>query len=154
MGADNNDSTLSDEQLLALASVLDLIIPASDDGRLPGAGQLGLSRYVCEHAVESLAVVTAGLSALDAIATSRGACGFAALPAKDAVAVLGEIDASQPAFLPTVIFHTYSGYYQDPHVIAALGLAPGPPFPGGYEVAPSDLSILERVRRLPKLYRE
>jgi len=154
MTEDNAECGLSEKQQRLLGCVLDLIIPASADGHFPAAGQLGLCRYVCEHAAESLALVVEGLSLLEHIADRHGAAGFAEISPKDATVLLGELDAEQPAFLATLIFHTYTGYYQDPQVIAALGLRPGPPFPGGYEVAASDLSILDGVRQRSKLYRE
>jgi hypothetical protein len=149
-----SDGVLSDNQLATLTSVLDHLIPASSDGRLPGAGELGLSHYICEHAAESLPIVVQGLAALDHIADGHGASGFSALPEKLRAEVLREMDTAEPAFLPTLLYYTYVGYYQDAGVVEALGLRPGPPFPAGYEVAPTDFSILDPVRRRPKLYRE
>ena len=154
MSEDQSDHTLSSDQLLALTCVLDHVIPASDDGRLPGAGELGLDRYICEHGTESLPIIVQGLAALDQLAEDRGVSGFVNLSADDRVDLLGKVDTSEPAFLPTLIFHTYIGYYQDARVIKGLGLNPGPPFPAGYEVAPTDLSILDSVRKRPKFYRE
>ena len=154
MSEGNNDYTLSNDQRLALTCVLDHAIPASDDGRLPGAGKLGLESYICENATESFPILAQGLAALDQLAEEHGVSGFVNLSADDRVDLLGKVETSEPAFLPTLIFHTYIGYYQDARVIKALGLAPGPPFPRGYEVAPTDLSILDSVRKRPKFYRE
>ena len=154
MSGDRSDYTLSSDERLSLTCVLDHIIPASGDGRLPGAGELGLDRYICEHATESLPILVQGLVALDQIAADRGISGFVNLTADDRIDLLGKVDTCEPAFLPTLIFLAYIGYYQDSGVIKGLGLKPGPPFPGGYEVAPSDLSILDSVRRRPKFYRE
>ena len=150
----DSGGTLSDDQRATLTSVLDHLIPASSDGRLPGAGGLGLSHYICEQAPESLPIVVQGLAALDQLADGHGASGFSALPEKVRVDVLRQMELDEPAFLPTLLFHTYVGYYQDAGVVEALGLRPGPPFPAGYEVAPTDFSILDPVRRRPKLYRE
>jgi hypothetical protein len=50
--------------------------------------------------------------------------------------------------------HTYAGYYQHPRVMSALGLAPRPPHPLGYEMGADDLSLLDPVRRRAKMYRE
>jgi hypothetical protein len=154
MSEGKNDYTLSNDQRLALTCVLDHVIPASGDGRLPGAGELGLESYIRENATESFPILVQGLAALDQLAVERGVSGFVTLSPDGRIDMLGKVDAREPAFLPTLIFHTYIGYYQDARVIKALGLVPGPPFPGGYEVAPTDLSILDSVRRRPKFYRE
>jgi hypothetical protein len=68
--------------------------------------------------------------------------------------VLNEIATTEPGFLPGLIFHTYAGYYQNGRVMEALGLEPRPPHPAGYEMEPGDLTLLEAVRRRPRMYRE
>ncbi len=68
--------------------------------------------------------------------------------------VLNEIATTQPAFLPGLIFHGYVGYYQHPEVLEALGLEARPPHPKGYEMEPTDFSLLDDVRRRERLYRE
>ena len=140
----------------ALARVLDLLIPASADGRLPSAGELGLASYVEELAATTPGLrplLEQGLSKLDAEAASRGARGFAALAADARRALFDELVAKLPAFAPTVFFVAMTGYYREPRVLAALGLEPRPPFPKGHAVEESDFGALERVRRRGKLYR-
>jgi hypothetical protein len=140
-----------------LASVLDEIIPPSDDGRFPGAGALGLAGFVEQNlrsTPELRPVVEQGLSALEELAKSRGASGFAALPRRDKREVLRELSATQPVFVPGLILHAYAGYYQDSRVIEALGLEPRPPYPEGYELEAGDLTLLEPVRRRPAMFRK
>lgn len=149
---------LSDAQERALTPVLDEVIPPTDDGRLPGAGALGVARYV-SHALGATpdmeAVIVRGLAALERIAGRQSPHGFAALGKDERMAALGEVLAEEPMFLGMVMFHTYVGYYRDPRVAAALGLAARPPHPEGFPVEPSDLAtLLEPVRRRGKLYRE
>ena len=140
----------------ALACVLDLLIPASADGRLPSAGELGLAAYV-----EQLSATTPGLrplleqglSKLDADASARGARAFAALAPDLRRALFDELVKSLPAFAPTVFFVAMTAYYREPRVLAALGLEARPPFPRGHVVEESDFGLLERVRRRGKLYR-
>ena len=154
MSADTNASNLSTDEERALAHVLDEIIPRSEDRRLPSAGELGLVGYLRERAPELAPVIRQGLTALDEIAASRGSKGFSSLSGADRVEVLNELAARDPGFLPGLIFHTYSGYYQNPRVMEALGLEPRPPHPKGYEMEPNDLTLLDAVRQRPKLYRE
>jgi hypothetical protein len=157
MSEDTSRPGFSPDEERALAGVLDEIIPARSDGKLPGAGELGLARYI-EQAVQQSPdlgrAIAQGLAALDDLAGRRGAGGFAALSSQDKLKALNEIATAQPGFLPGLIFHTYAGYYQDGRVMEALGLEPRPPHPDGYEMEPCDLSLLEAVRRRPPMYRE
>jgi hypothetical protein len=149
-------STFSEDEMRTLAAVLDEIIPPRSDGILPGAGMLGVGTYV-EHALQQTpdirAVVVAGLSALDSLAAARHARRFAALAHAERLAVLNELASTDLAFLLTLTLHGSVGYYQDGRVLKALGHAPRPPHPDGYDVPPNDLTLLEPVRRRPKMYR-
>ena len=92
-----------DKQILTL--ILDELIPPSDDGRLPGAGALGVAAEVeaAVLATPSLApVIEGGLSALDALSRARNAGGFGALSQAERVAVLHELEGADPVFVPTV----------------------------------------------------
>ena len=153
----SDDTKYSDEEARALAVLLDEIIPQSDDGRLPGAGEIGLVDYIAEKAPELRPVMLQGLAALDTLAAERGASGFAALAPPDRRDVLNRHASANPGFLPGLIFHTYNGYYQDTRVLEGLGLEARPPHPLGYEMAPTDFARfapLEAVRRRPRFYRE
>jgi len=150
------DERLDPDQARALGCVLDLLVPPSTDGRLPGAGELGLAGFLesrMEASPDLRSPVVAGLAALERAAQARGAAGFAALPPEARREALLEVGASEPAFLPGLLFHTYVGYYQEPRVLAGLGLPPRPPFPEGYAMEPADLSLLEPVRRRAPFYR-
>lgn len=138
---------LTDAQKRSLACALDAIIPPSADGRLPGAGELGLAGELAHPALAP------GLEALDAAARERGASGFAALPAADRAAALDAVAARDPAFLPGLVGRTYAAYYRHPRVIEALGLEARPPFPRGHTVEPTDFSILDPVRERAPFYR-
>jgi hypothetical protein len=145
------------EQARALVAVLDAALPPSADGRLPGAGELGLlARIEAEmrRSPELGAAVRDGLAGLDALARGRAAPGFAELPAPEREPVLRELAERQPGFLPGLLFHAFAAYYQHPRVLAGLGLEPRPPFPKGYAMEPSDLdALLAPVRRRGPLWR-
>ena len=141
----------------ALACVLDLLIPPSADGRFPGAGELGLAGYVdalVRQRPELMPLLAQGLTWLDAGAERRGAHGYADLAREARLALLQELAASLPGFVPTLLFLTYTGYYRAPRVMEALGLEARPPFPKGHDLGEADFSLLEPVRRRGKLYRE
>ena len=144
-----------DKQLLAL--ILDELIPPSADGRLPGAGALGVAADV-EAAVRATPalgpVIASGLSMLEEIARKRETGGFAALSPADRVAVLRELEAADPVFVPTVMMLAYVGYYGNDRVVATLKPETHAPHPRGYEVEENDLALLDPVRARGKLYRD
>lgn len=142
----------SEDEMHMLASVLDEIIPPSTDGRLPGAGQLGLARYIDEamqKTPELRSMIAQGLSDLDTLARSRKTTDFAALAKEDKLQLLNE-----QGFVLPLAFQTYTAYYQHPQVVEALGLEARPPHPKGYQMEPNDLTLLDGVRRRSKMYRE
>jgi len=148
---DATDLKFSASAKQVLASVLDEIIPPSDDGRMPGAGQIGVADHV-EQALQNLpdlrAMILRGLADLDALAHSRHARSFTALSRQDKVVLLNE-----QGFVFPLTFHAYVGYYQHARIAESLGLEPRPPHPTGYEMEPDDLTLLDTVRRRGRLYR-
>ncbi len=155
--SDQRNLHFSEDERRTLSSVLDELIPPSDDGRFPGAGELGLASYIEQGLEQTPAfrpVIVQGLPAVDELSRSRSSRAFAALSSEDKLQVLNELGSKQPAFLPTLILLTYVGYYQSPRVVEALGLEARPPHPLGYETEPNDLTLLDPVRERPKMYRE
>jgi len=156
-----SDSTdplrLSPEDELTLASVLDEIVPPSAERKLPGAGEIGLVRAVVDAAKQNPAlapIVLQGLAALDELARDRRGHGFRALRPEERTALFRELAAKEEGFVQSLIFPLYIAYYQHPRVLEALGMEARPPHPKGYEIEPFDPSLLEPVRRRPKLYRD
>ncbi|MCP3982900.1 MAG: gluconate 2-dehydrogenase subunit 3 family protein [bacterium] len=147
-------SITNDDETHALAGVLDVILPASADGRMPAASALGLAAPLREKLADAWPLIVSGLDACETAARARGSERFSALPQDGAAAVLEQVAAEEPAFLGSVIFHLYAAYYQHPVVVEALGLEARPPFPTGYPLEQGDLGQLERVRNGPRRYRE
>jgi gluconate 2-dehydrogenase subunit 3-like protein len=148
---------LTDDQRRALAPVLDGFVPRSADGRLPGAGELGLGADLDEalqRVPEMHAAVVASLAALDRLAAARGAARFTALDDARQADVLSELSCTEHAFPPMLMLYTFGCYYKHPRVLAHYGLEARPPHPKGYEVGPVDLaSLLEPVRARGAIYR-
>lgn len=158
MDVDRLERRLSDAQEDALAPVLDEVIPPREDGRVPGAGALGVAGHVSRSigfTPDMEPVIVRGLAILERVAKARDARGFAVLSSDDRLAVIGEVLAEEPMFLGMLMFHAYVGYYRDARVLGALGFARRAPHPAGYPVEPSDLAtLLEPVRQRSRLYRE
>ncbi len=148
--------SFSEDERRLLAHVLDEIIPPHDDGRLPGAGELGVATHV-ENALgttpDLARIIADGLAALENIARRRAPRGFAALSREERLAVLNELAPTEHAFPPIFYLQAYAGYYHHPRVLEVLGLDPRPPHPQGYRMEPDDLTLLEKVRQRPKMYR-
>ena len=104
-----------------ISAVLDTLIPARDES-LPGAGSLGIGASVEPKLGGFVRLVAAALAAL------------AALPVEERAPLVGEVDASHPGFVESLVYNAYTAYYQDPRVAVALGLKSEPPHPGGYEL--------------------
>ncbi|MDX1648524.1 MAG: gluconate 2-dehydrogenase subunit 3 family protein [Myxococcota bacterium] len=139
-----------------LAAVLDRIVPPGEDGRLPGAGELGLADFVEENLrarPELRPVLEEGLARLDEEARARAGRPFAALEPPAQREALDAAAAALPAFFGPLLFQTYVGYYRHPQVLEALGLEPRPPYPLGFQVPATDFRLLEPVRRRKPLYR-
>jgi hypothetical protein len=126
--------------------VLDTLIPESEDGRMPGAGMLGLAHAVREQTAQAKDLIEAGLAAVEA-------AGFADLDLDGRVNALRELEASHPGFVPFLYMTLCVAYYQHPKVRVGLGLDAGPPYPKGYTLEPGNLDALERVRERGPLWR-
>jgi hypothetical protein len=148
---------MTDAHARTLAAILDQVIPPSSDGRLPGAGSLGMAAHVAQAMQRAPEMELAVLPALDdaeSQARERQRCAFAELSHEQQRAVVHALETSHPALIPTLAFHVYVAYYQHPRVIEALGLEARPPHPQGYEMAPNDLGLLDPVRQRGKIYRD
>jgi hypothetical protein len=140
----------SAEHELVMAALIDAIVPPSDDGRMPGAGDLDLVPHVERSARGNpmlRPVVEYGLSAIAEIAGRGRASGLTGLSRADWTAALQEFTANDGFFLPAFLFLVYGGYYQHDRVVTALGLEPRAPHPKGYEMGGDDWSLLDPVRR-------
>jgi hypothetical protein len=140
---------LTDEDRRTLAHVLDELVPPSDDGRMPGAGALGLAGWV-EEAARGQSELARFLARTLAALGSRG---FAALERAPRLELLNEMARAEPEPFRALLAFVYRGYYHQPRVVEALGLEPRPPFPKGYEVPPSDPALLDPVRRRAPFFR-
>ena len=141
-------------QLLAL--VLDELIPPSVDGRMPGAGTLGVGAIVQYAAATTPGLdllLAQGFAALEDLARRHDAEGFAALARSTRIEVLRELEQSVPMLLPTLLTLACVGYYSSEPVLTALNGTARPPHPEGYDLEPDDLSLLDGVRARGTLFR-
>ena len=153
MALETEADAMSETQMRLFASVLDALIPPSEDGSQPGAGEMGLAEIHVKKVPELIPVLVQGLSALGEEMENRQLADFAALAAEEKRSLLECVAVRAPGFLPGLVFQTYANYYQQPRVLEALGLEARPPYPRGHELEVGDLNLLDPVRSRPRLYR-
>jgi hypothetical protein len=149
-------SGFSTEHERMLEALLDVVIPPSSNGQLPGAGALGLAEHVARTVQQTPMlgpVVEYGLSALADLAAARRAGGWPVLSMEERADVLREFTATDQFFLPAFMFLVYSGYYQHPRVVEVLGLEARAPHPEGYAMDAGDFTLLDAVRRRGPIHR-
>ena len=138
-----------------LGAVLDRILPAG--AQLPGAGELDIGDYVDGVAgleARTRRLLSEGLKAIEIAGSQAALAGFSALPDPDKDGVLKQVESDAPGFFQMLVKLAYEGYYTDPRVLRAKGLSTSAPQPAGYVMLPFDESLLERVRRRGKAYRD
>lgn len=148
--SESQEPVFSSAELRTLAAVLDVIVPPSSDGQLPGAGELGLAAAVVEAARQNPLLrpaVAQGLAAIEAVARDRGLASFPAASAAARTEIVKSATGDAAQLVPALLFPIYIAYYQHPRVLEGLGREARPPFPKGYAMAPFDPALLEPVRK-------
>ena len=133
-----------------MQAFLDVVIPPSGDGKMPGAGSLGLGATVAA-ALEGDPmlgpVVMAGLQAVRDAAIARDPGGLPGLSPDARVEVVKAQLESQSWLMLGVARYLYPAYYQHPRVLEGLGEPPRPPFPEGYEIEATDPQLLGKLHQ-------
>ena len=140
------DNPLDAGQQETLAVLLDVIIPASEDGRLPSAAAMDLATYINQQDAEFIPVLG---RVLDNLREKL----FTSLNDSERYQLVEDFSKADPAKFNTLLFFAYACYYQDDRVLEGIGLGKGPPFPRGNTIESGDLSLLDPVLKRPRLYR-
>ena len=137
-----------------MKALLDLVIPPSASGVLPGAGALGLSAAVVAAIQADPALgplVEAGTQAVQESALSQHPEGLAGMAPQAGVKVVEAQLAAHPFLIMGILRHLYPAYYQHPQVLEGIGEPPRPPFPEGFDVEATDAELLEKLRARRKV---
>lgn len=135
--ASATEQTLSEIQQSVLFALLDTLVPASEDGELPSAAEVGFERYLRAQARDFVGPLQDVLESLDPT--------FAELSPGARHDRIAEFSQAKPAEFANLLARVYDCYYQDDRVRERIGVVKGAPFPQGNEVAQGDLSLLEPV---------
>ena len=137
-----------------MKALLDLVIPPSAPGDLPGAGALGLSDAVVTAIQADPALgplVEAGTQAVQESALSQHPEGLAGMAPQAGVKVVEAQLAAHPFLIMGILRYLYPAYYQHPQVLEGIGEPPRPPFPEGFDVEATDAELLEKLRARRKV---
>ena len=154
-----DDHSWSEAEGRLLSALLNELVPASDDGRIPGAGALGVAAFLANKATDDpalLASVREVLTHTAGLAEARGS-EFEALHAAGRVAVVEALEREVPSAFAALLRHTYMGYYSRADVRPYFGLSDRPTQPEGYTVPDDDsdemAALLAPVRARGRCYR-
>ena len=155
-----DDAIWSESHKALLNRILDEIIPASDDYRIPSGGSLGVAEYLEARAKETPELeeqFQRGLDRVAALAERKGGV-FEDLSSDERQQLVADLQTLEPDFFCALLRHTYMGYYTEPSVPPLFGLTDKAPHPDGYDVPDEDVEKLERlvdpVKARGRCYRE
>ena len=146
----------TDGERALLTLILDELIPSSADGRVPGAGALGVADGLLTVAPREPDPRSAISAVLADVAARSG--DFAALDRPARVVVLRAAEAALGAEFARLVRLAYMGYYSQPETRPLFGVGAHPVHPTGYAVAPESAETLDQltapVRARGPLYRD
>jgi hypothetical protein len=139
----------------SLRAVMDEIIPAGDG--MPAASDAGGIEYL-ERAGRDEPPIAADLEhALDALhqlSESRFQAPLEKLSSPQRVEILTTLETGSPDVFAKLRDRVYESYYTNPRIWKLIGYDFHPTNASGPHMKPFDESVLDKVRKMPKLYRE
>jgi hypothetical protein len=144
----NHDLTA--EQARDLRALAGFMIPPSAVYEVPGADDERIFADILRSLERDRDDIVRALAQLATL--SSGA--FADLEPPRRAEVATRFRESDGAPLAALVRVVLLCYYRDDRVMRSLGLEPRPPFPQGHFVEQGDWSLLDPVRKRPKMYRK
>ena len=136
---------LTPPQRADLRTVAAMMIPASEEYKVPGADDAAIQADMLATLGRDTKRVAAALDYLARLADGP----LAALDAQRREAVAREFRASGGVAAATLIRVVLQCYYRDDRVLRSLGLELRPPFPKGHILPDGDWSLLDPVKARP-----
>ena len=139
----------------SLRAVMNEIIPARDG--MPAASDVGGIEYL-ERAGRDEPQIAAdfqhALDALHQLSESRFQAPLAKLSSPQRVEILTALEMGSPDVFAKLRDRVYESYYTNPRIWKLIGYDFYPTNASGPHMKPFDESVLDKVRKMPKLYRE
>jgi hypothetical protein len=137
--------TLTPRQRDDLRTVAAMIVPASEEYKVPGADDPAIQADMVATLGRDARLVAAALDHLARLAGQP----FAELDAAKRDAVAQEFRSSGGAAAATLVRVVLQCYYRDDRVLRSLGLELRAPFPKGHVLSDGDWSLLDPVKARP-----
>ena len=147
------DNPLSPSETRTLATLVSMMIPASDEYGVPGADDDTIVADILGTAKQHVELLQAGLKDLDTFASEHGAP-FVELDHDARMGIVERQSDALAAFIRVVTSITVQCYYRDSRVMESLGMEARPPYPKGFDVPQGDWSMLDPVRDRGKIWRD
>jgi hypothetical protein len=132
-----------------LRAIAAMIIPASDEYKVPGADDAAIQVDILATLGRDTTMVRAALDHLARLAGKP----LAELDWWKRDAVAKEFRATGGHAAATLVRVVLQCYYRDDRVLRSLGLELRPPFPKGYTLEQGDWSLLDPVKARPSMLR-
>jgi len=143
---------LNKRQIAVINSLLEFLIPSSEDKGMPSAAKIGFIDYVIGN--DLVGLIAQGVVLLESLSMDVFNSSFSALTLKEKEVVLQKNTRIWNIYLNELSPHILRCYYTSPEVLKAIGIDPSPPYPYGSNVYNGDLTLLERVYARSKIYRD
>jgi hypothetical protein len=144
------ENGLSPAEARDLRCVAGMMVPASTEYGVPGADDETIFADIVKSIGRDMSDVRKALATLSQL----GGAAFADVEASRRYEVVDAFRArggNEVAALSRVVLQCY---YRDDRVLVSLGIEPRPPFPKGHVLEQGDWSLLDPVRKRPKLWRD
>src|SRR3954451_458831 len=135
-------SELTQSQRDDLRTIAALIVPASDEYKVPGADDPAIQADMIKTLGRDTALGVKALDHLARLARKR----LAALDPAKRDAVTKEFRATGGAATATLVRVVLQCYYRDDRVLRSLGIELRAPFPKGHVLLDGDWSLLDPVK--------
>jgi len=137
--------TLSPAESNDLRRIAGLMVPASEEFKVPGADDPKIFADIEKSIGRDMAEIRKAMAALAGISELDDA---AAMAKAEAFRAAG---GPQVAAVERCVLQCY---YRDDRVVISLGLEARPPFPKGHVLEQGDWSLLDPVRKRAKMWRD
>jgi hypothetical protein len=138
-----------------LRAAMDQIIPPGDG--MPAASAVGGVDYLdrlARQAPDLRADLETSLTALQQLCRQQLGKDFTPISQEDQLEALKRLEQQQPDTFASLRDYVYESYYTQPQVWKLIGYEFYPTNAGGPKMKPFDESVLAKVKKMPKLYRE
>ena len=141
-----SDQPLLPEQRKVFDVLVDQIIPEDKDRHKPSAKEVDVLGFITEHDNELVHAIKGQLDDLNKRAKEQFNKPISEISPAQQSQVIDQARQANAQFYTRLALHTATSYYQDPRVMAVIGVPARAPYPEGFTVQQGDTSLLDPVR--------